>query len=161
MILDNQTLLAGTYNAQNVLTALAANGAGTIIGNNVLDLNPVLGAANGGDAAQGLDVMIQVVTAPTVGTSVQFQLVQADDTALTTNVQVLVQSAAFAIAQLPAGSLVPLRWDRAAPYTPRRYFGLRIINVGAIATASYIAAVGADFQNPVGSTLFKAGYGIA
>jgi hypothetical protein len=90
---------------------------------------------------------------------VQFQLIQADDAALTSNVQVLVQTDAVPIASLPAGTLVPLHLDRAAPYAPKRYLGARYVLVGAIASMQVTCAIAnkaADLR-----TIFKGGYGIA
>jgi hypothetical protein len=160
MILDNFTLLAGSVSAAGVLSGQAVNGAGSILSTNTLDIAPLtLGGNQAFDLGQGepLEIAISVLTAPTVGTTVQFQLIQADDAALTTNVQVIVQTDALPIANLPAGTIVPLHYDRAAPYAPKRYVGLRFVNVGAIATASYVGAIVkniADVKNMFGKSGF-------
>lgn len=136
MITDALCQLSGSL-VGNVVSGQAVNGAGNILSTNTYDL----GVARDIGKGEPLEVVAEVLTAPTAGTSVQFQLVQADDAALTTNLQVIVQTDAIPIASLPAGTQVPLHVDRVDPYPARRYIGLRYVNVGAIATASYFAAV--------------------
>jgi hypothetical protein len=163
MIFDNFLVLAGAMSAQSAMTGQAFNGAGSILGINTFDLGPpMLNGIPGqiGDIGAGeqIEVSLTVLSTPTVGTSVQFQLIQADDAALSVNVQVINQTDAFPIASLPAGTLVPLHVDRVAPYAPKRYLGLRVVNVGAIATFSVFAAVVKSLQDQ--RTVFKSGYGI-
>ncbi len=163
MILDNLLLLSGSVSAAGVLAGQAVNGAGNVLSTNTVDLGP---AATGGNqvgdlgAGESLRITIGVVTAPTVGTSVQFQLVQADDEALSSNLQVLGQTDAIPIANLTIGAIVPLNVDRAAPYAPKRYIGVRYVNVGAIATASYTAGIVKD-QQDVRSLYYRSGYSVA
>ena len=149
MILDGLLLLSGAVSAAGVLTGQAANGAGTINSTNVVDqASLALGGNQPGDIGAGeqISVDFSVLTAPTVGTSVQFQLVQADDAALSVNVNVLNQTDAIPIASLVAGAVVPLTYDPAAPFVPRRYIGARYVNVGAIATFSVAAAIVKNVQ---------------
>ena len=149
MITDALLILCGAISAAGALTGQAANGAGNIISTNTVDLAPLtLGGNQAGDtgAGQQLHVVFSILTAPTVGTSVQFQLIQADNAALDSGVQVLVASDVFLIAALPIRTQVPLVWDRAAPHTPKRYFGARIVNAGSIATFSVFATVVPDVQ---------------
>jgi hypothetical protein len=163
MIIDALLTLFGSINAAGVLTGAAANGAGNILSTNTIDLAPLsLGGNQAGDTGAGNDltVVFQVLTAPTVGTNVQFQLIQADDAALTSNVQVINQTDAFAIAALPAGTLVPLGLDPAAPYAPKRYLGARIVNTGAIATLSVFASIVKDPQ-AVKNIYFKSGFAVS
>ncbi len=160
MILDNFALLAGSISATGVVTGQAANGAGFVLGTNTLDLAPLsIGGNQPGDTGSGepLDIEFSILTAPTVGTNVQFQLIQADDAALSVNVQVINQTDAFPIANLPAGSLVPLRIDQAAPYSPKRYIGVRFNNTGAIATLSVVAAIVKNSQS-LKNLFYKSGF---
>lgn len=162
MILDAAMLLSGSVSAANVLTGQAVNGAGSILSANTIDIAPLLlGGNQAGDqgAGQHIHVEFSVLTAPTVGTTVQFQIIQADDAALTSNVQVINQTDAIPIASLPAGAVVPLGWDPAAPYSPKRYVGARYVNVGAIATFSVSAAVVKDVQ-AVKNMYYKSGYSV-
>lgn len=162
MILDSSLLLSGAISAAGVLTGQAANGAGSILSTNTIDTAPLtLGGNQATDTGAGeqLSITFSVMTAPTVGTSVQFQIIQADDAALTSNVQVISQTDAFTIAQLPAGTLVPLKWDRAAPFAGKRYVGARYVNVGAIATFSVVAAAVKNVQD-VKNITYKSGFAV-
>ena len=136
MITDALCQLSGTFNGTTA-TGQAVNGAGNILSTNTYDL----GVARDIGKGEMLEAVFEIVTAPTAGTSVQFQLIQADDAALTTNVQVIVQSDAIPIASLPAGTQVPLHVDRVDPYPARRYLGARYVNVGAIATQTIFATL--------------------
>jgi hypothetical protein len=93
---------------------------------------------------------------------VQFQLIQADDAALTTNVQVINQTDAFAYTVLTAGTVVPLVWDKTAPYTPKRYVGVAVV-VGTAAltngTGQFFAAVVKDVQD-VKNIYYKSGFSL-
>jgi hypothetical protein len=163
MILDNNLLFSGAISAVGALTGQAANGAGNILGTNTVDLGPLATGGNQvGDTGAGeyLAVEFSVLTAPTVGTLVQFQIIQADDAALSVNVEVINQTDAIAIARLPAGTLVPLHFDRAAPYTPRRYVGVRYVNTGVMATFSVVAALVKGMQD-VKNIFYKSGFAVS
>lgn len=162
MIFDNNLILFGAISAASALSGQAANGAGNILSVNTIDQASLpLGNNQAQDVGSGepVQLVIRVMTAPTVGTSVQFQLIQADDAALTSNLQVLAQTDAIPIASLPAGAQEVVTVPRAAPYAPKRYIGARVVNVGAIATASYFGGLVLDAQSP--STTFRTGFGIA
>lgn len=162
MILDAQLLLSGAVSALNVLTGQAVNGAGTFLSSNTIDIGPLaLGGNQAGDIGAGEELYVEfsVLTAPTVGTTVQFQLIQADDAALTSNVQIINRTDDIPIASLPAGAIVPLHWDPAAPYVPKRYVGARYVNVGAIATFAVAAAVVKNVQG-VKNINYKSGYAV-
>ena len=163
MLFDGLLILCGAIAANGAITGQACNGAGNIISTNTIDLGPPgMGGLPGqlGDMGAGEPVTIDfhVRTAPTVGTSVRFQLIQADDPALTSNVQVLRQSGDIPIANLTAGQHVFLTWGRTD--TPKRYFGARIVNTGAIATLSVFASVVANAQSPLDRTLQRSGFAI-
>lgn len=163
MLIDAFWLLSGAVSAAGVLSGQAANGAGNVLSTNTVDLAPLtLGGNQAGDLGAGerLGIAFSVLTAPTVGTSVRFQMIQADDAALTTNVQVIGQTDDIPIASLPAGTLVPLHVDAAAPYAPKRYVGARYVNTGAIATLSVVAALVKDMQ-AAKNIFFKSGFAVA
>lgn len=158
MILDGLLLLSGAVSATNVLTPQTVNGAGSFLSSNTIDVAPLLlGGNQAGDMGAGENVYVEVsvVTAPTAGTSVAFELVQADDAAITSNVQVISATGTYTIAQLPAGTIIGLRWSP-SPLAPKRYVALRYVNTGAIATASYTAAVVKDIQST--RLYFKSGF---
>ena len=150
MYLDALLMLSGSVSATGVLTGQAANGAGSILSTNTLDAGPLaLGGNQPSDYGRGENLYVEfsVLTAPTVGTTVRFQIIQADDAALTSNVQVINQTDDIPIASLTIGSIIPLRWDPAEPYLAKRYIGARYVNVGAIATFSVVATVVKDVQS--------------
>lgn len=162
MILDAAMLLSGSYNAAGVLTGQAVNGAGSILSANTIDTAPLtIGGNQAADTGIGEELYVEfsVLTAPTGGTNVRFQLIQADDAALTSNVQVINQTDDIPIANLAAGTVVPLHWDPAAPYTPKRYVGARYVNTGAIATFTVAAAVTKNVQTR--QTSLKSGFTVA
>jgi hypothetical protein len=163
MIIDALLTLSGSISAAGVITGQAANGAGNVLGTNTVDLASLgIGGNQPADYGAGNDLTVEfsILTAPTGGTSVQFQLIQADDAALSVNVNVINQTDAFPIASLPVGTIVPLGWDPVAPYVPRRYFGVRYVNVGAIATFSVFASVVKDPQ-AVKNIYYKSGYAVS
>lgn len=162
MILDNLTLLSGAMSATGSLSGQAVNGAGSILSTNVMDLAPLALGGNqliGSGGGEKLNFEVTVMSAPTVGTSVRFELIQADDAALTTNVQVIKATGDLPIASLPVGTLIPL-WVGMQSYPMKRYLGLRYVNTGAIATATYLCCMGKDMASVKGM-LFKSGIAIA
>lgn len=163
MIFDASLILSGAIAPTNgALTGQSVNGAGSFLSTNTIDVGPLpLGGNQNTDLGSGggLQLAVRVMSAPTVGTNVQFQMIQADDAALTAGVQVLTQTDAIPIASLPAGTQMVVPLARPAPYPTKRYVGLRVVNVGAIATASYFAGLVVDAQSP--NTVFRTGFGIA
>lgn len=162
MILDAAMLLSGAISATGVLTGQAVNGAGNILSANTIDNGPLtLGGNQPGDVGMGEDLFVNfsVLSAPTVGTNVRFQIIQADDAALTANVQVINQTDDIPIANLPIGTLVPLGFNSANPYPAKRYIGARYVNTGAIATFSVAAAVVKNVQSR--QTSYKSGFAVA
>lgn len=145
MILDNLTLLSGAIStATGALVGQAVAGTNTsVLGTNAMDLGPLTLGGNQLDNGSGAGIYIafSVLTAPSTGTSVQFQLIQADDAALTTNVEVLAQTDAIAIAKLPINTMVPLHCGRVLPFAPRRYIGVRYGLVGSVASMTALASM--------------------
>ena len=159
MILDNLTLLAGAYSAAGVLSGQAANGAAPVLSQNVMDLAPLsLGANQTDNIREDMAFSITVMSAPTVGTAVRFELIQADDAALTVNVQVVNATGDLPIASLPVGTTLSLNYGPAV--TPKRYLGMRFVNTGAIATAAYLVALGKDMASTK-NMIFKSGMAVA
>ena len=160
MIFDNSLIFCGGVSAANALVGQLIT-ANSTLSTNTIDLGPLsLGGNQAGDTGAGeqLDISISVLVAPTTATTVQFQLIQADDAALSSNVQVINQTDAFPIASLPAGTLVPLHWDQAAPYAPKRYVGIRYVSTGStVATLSVVAATTKNIQS-LKNIYFKSGY---
>ncbi len=144
MILDQQNLFS---DAQTLAVA-----AGNHLSTNTVDLgatgtSPILGQLPARDVGQGepVDLLVQVVEACVGGTSVKAQVVQADNEALSSNLEVLAESAA-----VPAASLVP-GYQFKVGFVPhgvtKRYLGVRYVTVGTFTGGAVTAGVVADRQS--------------
>lgn len=155
MILDNNLILAGAVSAAGAVSGQLATAVANNVSTNVIDSGPL--AIGGNQPAEfgqgeGLTIAISILQTLTSGgaATVQFQLVEADDAAITTNVNVITQTDVFGYASLTAGTLVPVHWDRAAPYQARRYIALRIVIGTAVltnGTGQFFAAVVKNIQD--------------
>ena len=155
-ITDNLVTLSGSWSA-GTWTGQAITASPTL-SPNVLDVGPGSGSplADFGPG-DGPVLAVQVLVAPTLATSVEFQLVQADDAGISTNVNVLASSGPVPIATLVAGARIPIEWPRATPYFPRRYVAARYVVVGTATNAgTYLASFGENVAD--GSTIFKNGF---
>lgn len=137
MILDKQNLFS---DAQSLA------GTGNILSTNAIDLGVAGALAKDGtsvrnDLGRGEEpkFFAQVVTDVSGGTSVQVQLVQADDAALSANLEVLQQTDAVAVASLKAG--YQFRIGRVPAGVSRRYLGLRYVVVGTITSGAATAGM--------------------
>jgi hypothetical protein len=171
MITDNLVLLAGTVSPTNLaITGQLVTALGNNTGTNTIDAGPLAGGQITDYGIGGnVDITISILQTLTSGgaATVKFQLVMADDAALTTNVQVVVSTDDIPFATLVAGSKATLHWDRAVPYAPKRYLGLRTVIGTAVLTNAVgwlVAMVGTDAHD-IGTNgrgvVFKTGYGIA
>lgn len=154
MLLDANTILSGSLSAAGVITGQAVTATGNTVSTNVYDL----GVGRDLGKGEALEIAIQVTVAPLGGTTVQFALVESDDAAVSVNPQVIVQTDAFAIAVLTAGTQVPLHWDRAAPYVARRYISLRYTLVGTFTAGSYFANITKSIADP--GTYYANGFAV-
>ncbi len=165
MIIDQNLILSGSANANGVWTGQSiAAAAGTIVSTNVIDKAPLTGnqVADWG-AGEEIDISISILTAVTSGGSatVQFQLVEADDAAISSNVQVVNESAAYAYSELTTGKQVVLSYPRSTPRAPKRYLAARYIIGTATTTAgTVIAALVKDVQDLTNRT-FPSGFSVA
>jgi hypothetical protein len=96
-----------------------------------------------------LELVIELLATFTSGgaATLQVQFIQADDGALTTNVEVLEETRAYALAALVIGSQIPLR-------TPvgikRRFIGLQyVIGTAAFTAGSVFAGYVAGRQSNI------------
>lgn len=164
MILDAFTLLSGQLNASTGALTGQLVTTNSALSTNTMDLGPAaIGNNQVGDLGAGepLNVTFSVLVAPATATDVTFQLIQADDAALTTNVQVIGSAGPFTIAQLPVGTLVPMKVDRTAPLLPKRYIGARYVSTGATVTALSVAAIIAKSVQDLRNIYFRSGYAVS
>ena len=166
MIIDNFLTLSGAW-AAGVWTPQLVTATGNTTSTNVIDLANTR-QLQPGDFGQGekLDIEISIVNSLTSGggATVGFALVEADDAAISVNVNTIVQTDTYAYTLLTAGTIVPLNWDRAAPYIARRYIALRYIVGTAVltnGTGQFIANVVKNVQDKGANTIFQSGFAIA
>lgn len=159
-IRDVLALFSGAYSA-GALTGQTATGTDTsVVSTNSYDTRG--GGSQTVDLGKGepLEVSVNVLTSASGGTSVEVQVVSADDTALTTNVTPLVSSGAIPVASVVAGKQINLTIPPVDPRTLRRYIGLRYVFVGAVAAGAYSAGFAhedGDIPQPLWNSGFTVG----
>ena len=165
MIIDGLLQFSGSVNpvAGQLVTAL-----GNTLSTNVIDTAGVGLFSQPRDLGMGhsLDIAITCLAAVTSGgaATVGFQLVEADDAAISVNVQVIVQTDAIPVASLTLGTIVPLHYDRAAPYPARRYIALRYVVGTAVltnATGQFFAGIVNNLQDRGNNTIYQNGFTVA
>jgi hypothetical protein len=116
MIIDNNTMVS---TLQDDL-----RNAATYLSENSIDLGVAKGV-KGGDLPY---FFVRVDTAFAAGTSINTQLICADDAALTSNVTVLAQSGAIVTASLTVDKII---WSGKLPDNiPKRYLGFQYVVAG-------------------------------
>ena len=166
MITDANLILAGAISAAGVATGQLITSLGNTVSTNTVDLAAATAGNQTTDFGQGRELhinisVLQAVTSAGAAT-VQFQLIQATDAALTTSVDVISQTDAIAIANLTLGAVVALKYDRTAPLAPKRYIGLRFV-VGTAAltngTGQFLGAVVVE-QQDIRNIFPRSGYAV-
>ena len=140
MILDQQSIFS---DAQAITV--------TAISSNVIDMMPSgTQAKTGVGDGQDITLFAQAVAAFAGGTSMQIQLVSADDAALSVNPIVHYDTGAIALASLAARARL-IAVD--LPYGKyRRYLGLKYTVVGTMTAGTVLAALIEDLQTLNGTT---------
>lgn len=163
MIMDQNIIFAGSIGANGAPAGQLVTATGTTASTNVLDLAPLAGhQVPDMGMGEDVDIVVNILQTLTSGgaATVQFQLVDADDAALSVNVNVISDSAVFGFAELVAGSQVVLEWARKSPRKARRYVGINII-IGTAAltnaTGQFFAGLVKDVQD-VSNRYFNSGY---
>jgi hypothetical protein len=161
MILDNFALLSGSVSAAGVLTGQAVTA--TAVSTNSYDTaSTTLGGNTPNELGRGepLEIAISTLVAATAAgaATVNFELIQADDAALTTNVETLDQTGPIGKATLAIGALVNLKYGKASPLAARRYIGVRYtVSTGPLTAGTFSAAIvknAADIVNIYGKSGF-------
>jgi hypothetical protein len=165
MIIDGLLQFSGSVNptAGQLVTAL-----GNTLSTNVIDTAGVGVGNTARDMGAGtpMEILIEVLNALTSAgaATVQFQLVEADDAAITTNVEVVDQTDAIPYATLVAGAQVPLHYNRATPYPARRYVAVRyVVGTAALtnATGQFFATIVKDYQDKGNGTIYNSGFAVS
>ena len=135
MYVDSQTLVSGSINSSNVLSGQNITGTGQLQSNNAIDLTRPRNIALGTTLYMNWQVQEAVVGA----TNVEVQIIAADNSALTTNVQVLGSTGNIAVAGLTPGVRGSLAASVRTADIGRRYVGARYA-ISGTATAGRILA---------------------
>jgi hypothetical protein len=135
MIIDNNAIFSGSIVGSTV-TGQALT-TGTITSTNVYDL----GVAR--DIMKGVNLVIpiEVTTTFVGGTSMQAQLVEADDAGISVNVTVLSTTGPTPTANLTAGTRFVLEGGRVDPFPNRRYLAVQYVIVGTYTAGAVFAAL--------------------
>jgi predicted RecA/RadA family phage recombinase len=156
MIQDAKLLLSGAISASdNSITGQTVTGTNTsVLSTNTVDLSTARDIGEG----QDLYGRFQVSTAAAGGTSVEFQVVTADNAALSTNVTVIGSTGAIATAALTAGARFACGVNPRIANNGQRYVGLRYVIVGAMTAGVYVGDLGIEIQD--GQKPYPSGFAI-
>jgi hypothetical protein len=150
---DSRLLVAGTISAVNNAIsgqAVAATNA-TVLSAYSIDLDSKSNGGVGQDVGEGTPLYLKwtVQTAPTGGTSIQFNVLAAGSADLsTTTPTVLASSAAIAVASLTAGSWGYVQVPPQIGSTGLEYLGASFTCAGAIAGAVIVAEYVLNIDDP-------------
>lgn len=124
----------------------AVTGTGNILSTNAIDMGVAGTVAKDGAAVyhdlgrggEDVEVFAQVVADCVGGTSLTFQLVMADDAALTTNLSVVQQTDAIPLATLKAG--YQARFSCLPAGLSKRYLGMRYVAAGTFTAGGKVTS---------------------
>lgn len=156
MYVDRNLTVSGTLSGTS-WTGQSIVGTGNILSTDSIDLSQTrdLGAGNEYPILHAI-----IGTAVAGATSVEIQVVTADNDALSTNLTVIATSGAIAVASLTAGSrwavmINPALMGRVA----RRFLGARYVIAGTSTTGTVVAHFGLDTQD--GNRFYASGFSVA
>lgn len=130
MLLDKQLIVSDAQ----VVTVTAVSTDAIDTGGS----NPVRNVGWGEEMRMIVQVNATVLAAGAA--TVTFELIQADNAALTTNVEVLIASAPIGKAALTAGGAIP--FDVVLPANSRRFIGMRYtVGTGPLTAGAFTAAL--------------------
>lgn len=112
------------------------------------------------DIGEGQDLFMNfaVTTALAGGTSVKFEVIQADNAALSSNVVVIGSSDAVVTASLAAGYNTAVRINPQVASTGKRYLGARYTIVGTYTSGNVTADIVTDIQD--GRKAYASGFSV-
>ena len=153
MMQDAQLLLSGTINGTtNAITPQTVTAAA--VSSNTVDL------LQARDLGEGTDLFgrFQVATAATGGTTLEFQIIAADDAALGTNITVLGTTGPIPLARRTAGARCACGTSPVLGRIGQRYVGARYVPTGTFTAGAYVADIGIEVQD--GQTFYPANQSI-
>lgn len=160
MYIDALLALSGSILGNTVTPQATFASGASVLSTNTIDLSTagipatqVRDIAEGGEFAQA---RIEIITAFTGGTSAEFQVITADDAALSVNVTVIGTTGPIAVAALTAGSRFAARINPRLASKGQRYIGGRTVNVGVNTTGAIYMDIGAEVQD--GQKFYPVGF---
>lgn len=144
MFVDNNLVLSGAISAVGAVSGQAVYSAGTsVLSTNAVDLG------TGRDISEGANLFgrFEVTVAAVGGTSIEMQVISADDAALSVNVTVIGTTGAIPVASLTLGSRTACDINPRIGSKGQRYMGARYISVGTTTAGSVFADLGIDIQD--------------
>lgn len=162
MYVDSLLALSGSITG-NTVTAQNVFSAGTnVTSTNVIDL------ASGGvpsgqvrDIGEGSDFAFgrfEVFTAQVGGTSIECQIVTADDAAISTNVKVVATTGAIALAAFIVGARFACQINPVIGSKGQRYLAARYVSVGTSTAGAVYGDIGAEIQD--GQKFYPNGFAV-
>lgn len=165
MLIDSQGILAGTYTsgtwAGQLVTATGNTPTTNSIDTSPSDSNVAHDFGAVGNVPEVVFSILNSLTSAGAAT-VRFELVYADNAALTTNVEVVAKTDDFAYTALTVGTRVAMKWPSVAPQARKRYFGGRIVIGTAVltnATGQFLVMLA--FDNPTAYRDTQSGFTVA
>jgi hypothetical protein len=151
MYVDSLLALSGSISGNTVTGQNVFSAGTTVTSTNNIDL------ASGGiptgqvrDLGGGTDyarLRVEVVTAFSGGTSCTFNIVTADDAAITTNVTVIGSTGAIAIASLTAGARFEAEINTRIGSKGQRYVAMQAVMSGTSTAGAVYADIGPDIED--------------
>ena len=162
MYVDALMALSGSISG-NTITGQNVFSAGTTVAStNVVDL------ASGGipsgqvrDIGAGSDYdfgRFEVTTAQVGGTSIECQIVTADDAGITTNVTVIGTTGAIALANFTLGARFACQINPRIGSKGQRYLAARYVSVGTSTAGAVYGDIGAEIQD--GQKFYPSGFAV-
>jgi hypothetical protein len=149
MIQDSALVLFGSFGVNDGEYGQLISGSGTVIGNWSVDLFSQGLPQGSGDIGQGAPVYVrwQVTQAFSTATSIQLQVIVADDPTLTTNVFVIGSTDVIPLASLTLGARGALEINPRLGSKGQRYLGARLLVSGSELSGSIFVDLGLDIQD--------------
>lgn len=154
-ILDRMTVFSGVYNPDNSISGQTVTGTNTtIVSTDKMDL------LQNRDIGQGAGPVFKFwVTAAFAGlTSLELQIVVADDELLTVNATPLASTGPIPLARLTQNAQFVLELSTRAGFRGRRYIGTRYVIVGTGSAGAIFAGIVAGISD--GTKIYPASQSI-
>jgi hypothetical protein len=154
MYVDSLLALSGSISGNTVSGQTATGTDTSVLSTNTVNLSTARDLGEGGD----LYGRFETVTAASGGTSVEMQIIAADNANGTGNVAVLGTTGAIAVANVTAGSRFACAINPRLASKGQLYVLARYVFVGAVAAGAYYADVGLDIQD--GQKFYPNGFAV-